>query len=490
MQVRLLGTGAADGWPNPFCGCASCQTQRAHAAGRVSTSALVDGVLLLDLGPDTARQAERAGVRLDRVRHVLVTHGHPDHWAPASLLWRQWARAGVPLTLVGPAPVVAEAAQWLGPSSAVTLRALLPGDTLALDGYRVRALAADHEVDCLLFDVTAPDGARLLYATDTGVLPAPTLDALRGARLDLLLLEQTFGDLTTHGTGHHDLPTFARTLAALRAGGALAEAAQVVAVHLGHHNPPEPELQARLAALGAQPGHDGQVLDVGGASAEGSAAAAGGRPSRARDVPSRTLLLGGARSGKSAAAEALLAAEPSVVYVATSGEHAADPEWLDRVQRHRTRRPDGWATVETTDLEPLLAEPGPPLLVDCLTLWLTAALDDIGAWDRWDDATRVALDARTASLRDAWRTTARRVVAVSNEVGSGVVPATASGRLFRDELGRLNALLAAESEAVLLMVAGLPVPLRGGPAAVARVAAAPAAPSGVDDDTEVSPRAR
>jgi adenosylcobinamide kinase/adenosylcobinamide-phosphate guanylyltransferase len=472
MQVRLLGTGSADGWPNPFCGCASCQTQRAHAVGRVSTSALVDGVLLLDLGPDTARQAQRAGLRLDRVRHVLVTHAHPDHWAPATLLWRQWARTGSPLTLAGPAPVVAEAAQWLGPSPTVRVQALQPGDTLVLDGYRVRALAADHEVECLLFDVTAPDGARLLYATDTGPLPAATVEALRGAGLDLLLLEQTFGDLTTHGTGHHDLPTFARTLADLRASGALTKSSRVVAVHLGHHNPPEPDLRARLAAMGAQPGHDGQVLETGPAP-----------PPPAPAAPSRTLLLGGARSGKSAAAEALLAAEPSVVYVATSGEHGGDPEWRDRVQRHRDRRPVGWVTVETTALEPLLAEPGPPLLVDCLTLWLTAVLDEIGAWDRWDDAAQGELDARLASLRDAWRTTARRVVAVSNEVGSGVVPATSSGRLFRDQLGRLNAMVAAESESVLLLVAGLPVSLRGRPDAAA-------APSGVGDEVEVQPSAR
>jgi adenosylcobinamide kinase/adenosylcobinamide-phosphate guanylyltransferase len=134
-------------------------------------------------------------------------------------------------------------------------------------------------------------------------------------------------------------------------------------------------------------------------------------------------------------------------------------------------------------LEPLLAEPGPPLLVDCLTLWLTAVLDEIGAWDRWDDAAQGELDARLASLRDAWRTTARRVVAVSNEVGSGVVPATSSGRLFRDQLGRLNAMVAAESESVLLLVAGLPVSLRGRPDAAA-------APSGVGDEVEVQPSAR
>jgi adenosylcobinamide kinase/adenosylcobinamide-phosphate guanylyltransferase len=455
MQVRLLGSGAADGWPNPFCTCASCEAQRAHGVARVSTSALVDDTLLLDLGPDTARAAERAGVRLGGVRHVLVTHAHPDHWAPAALLWRQWARPGAPLVLAAPAPVVDEAAHWLGPDAPVQRRALAPGDELALGGYRVRALAAAHEVPCLLYEVTGPDGARLLYATDTGPLPQPTLAALEGADLDLLLLEQTFGDHTSHGTQHHDLPAFGATLAELRRRGTVGEGCRVVAVHLGHHNPPEPALAARLADMGAEPGRDGLELSVGPAC--GAAPASAATPP---SVPHRTLLLGGARSGKSAAAEALLAAEPCVVYVATARGGADDPEWGTRVAAHRRRRPAHWQTVETTALEPLLAQPGPPLLVDCLTLWLTAVLDEVGAWDRWDDAARLAVEARVAGLRDAWRSARRRVVAVSNEVGSGVVPATASGRLFRDELGRLNAVLAAQSDDVRLLVAGLAVPLR------------------------------
>jgi adenosylcobinamide kinase/adenosylcobinamide-phosphate guanylyltransferase len=97
--------------------------------------------------------------------------------------------------------------------------------------------------------------------------------------------------------------------------------------------------------------------------------------------------------------------------------------------------------VETLDLVPLLEADGPPLLVDCLTLWLAGG-------------------GKAEALVDAWRRTRRRVVAVSNEVGSGVVPATPSGRAFRDDLGRLNAAIAAESDEVWLMTAGIPSRLR------------------------------
>jgi len=459
MRVVLLGTGAADGWPNPFCRCASCQAQRASAVARTSTSALVDGTLLLDLGPDTARQAERLGVNLDGVRRVLVTHGHPDHWAPATLLWQQWSRTAGNLEVLGPAPVVAEARHWLGEQARVVLTPLQPGAVLERDDLVIRALAARHEVPCLLYDVRSRAGGRLLYGTDTGPLPEPTLAALADTRLDLLLLEETFGSQAGHGTDHLDLQTFPQVLAALRAVGALGPTSRVVAVHLGHHNPAEAELTARLGAWGAEPGRDGQVLWVG---LTGDAAtSAPGVPGR----PHRTLVLGGARSGKSLRAEALVAAEPAVDYVATGPrpDGAGDLEWQDRVAAHRARRPPGWRTVETTDLEGLLRSPGPPLLIDCLTLWLAAVLDAAGAWQRWDDAAATAVQARVDGLREAWVATPRRVVAVSNEVGSGVVPATLSGRVFRDELGRLNAAVAAVSDHVELVVAGVPLPLRDAP---------------------------
>jgi adenosylcobinamide kinase / adenosylcobinamide-phosphate guanylyltransferase len=178
------------------------------------------------------------------------------------------------------------------------------------------------------------------------------------------------------------------------------------------------------------------------------------------DVPRRSLVLGGARSGKSAEAERRLAAFPGVVYVATGGSRDGDREWARRVAAHRERRPGSWQTVETTDLVPLLAagDDDRALLIDCLGLWLTHVIDTAGAWEGGD---LTEVHARVAELAAAWRATRRTVAAVSNETGSGVVPATASGRRFRDELGRLNAALAAESEHVLLVVAGQALVLRG-----------------------------
>lgn len=446
MRVQLLGTGSADGWPNAFCDCAACRSALAAGRLRVPTSALVDGTLLLDCGPETPRSALRHAGGLAAVTHVLITHDHPDHSAPMALLARDWSGRREPMTVAGPPAVVAAWAAWVGPGSPVTFRALRPGDTLDAGPHRVRALAAAHgELDTVLYDVTGPGGGRLLYATDTGPLPTATRAAAAGAAYDVVLVEATFGDRggpgRPGGSDHLDLATLADELAGLRASGALTDATDVVAVHLSHHSPPD--LEQRLAGWGARVVDDGTVLHVRDQP----------RP-RARTAPHRTLVLGGARSGKSACAERLLLAEPILTYVATGNTPGpGDTEWLGRVRQHRDRRPARWTTLETTDLAAVLRGATTPLLVDSLGTWLTAVLDDAGAWneqDGWREHVTAAVD----DLVDAWHACPVRVVAVAEQVGSGVVPATASGRVFRDLLGRLTARLADASERVLLVVAG------------------------------------
>ncbi|HTU04272.1 MAG TPA: bifunctional adenosylcobinamide kinase/adenosylcobinamide-phosphate guanylyltransferase, partial [Trebonia sp.] len=150
-----------------------------------------------------------------------------------------------------------------------------------------------------------------------------------------------------------------------------------------------------------------------------------------------------------------------VEYVACGAlPSAADPEWAERVRLHQERRPAHWTTLETLDLEGVLAgRIDTPVLVDCLSTWLAGVMDECGVWAGAPDADK-SLAERVDGLVDAWRSTRRQIVAVSNEVGSGVVPATASGVRFRDELGALNARVAAECEQVWLCVAGIARRLR------------------------------
>ena len=171
-------------------------------------------------------------------------------------------------------------------------------------------------------------------------------------------------------------------------------------------------------------------------------------------------MLGGARSGKSHFAERLLARSTTVDYVACGGApDDDDPEWADRVALHQSRRPASWRTIETLDLAVVLGRRGAPVLVDCLTTWLAGVMDECGVWTDSDGAD-ARLAAQVDAVVEAWTTTRRRVVGVSNEVGSGVVPATPSGRRFRDELGVLNTRIAAASDQVVLVTAGLPQRLR------------------------------
>ena len=167
-----------------------------------------------------------------------------------------------------------------------------------------------------------------------------------------------------------------------------------------------------------------------------------------------TLVLGGARSGKSRHAETLISAQrPPWIYVATA--EPLDAEMAARIAAHRSRRDSRWHTLEAPrDLVRALiqAPPDAPLLIDCLTLWLSNVM--LADTDVESEIGRLeaALDRRP-----------RGIVAVANEVGSGIVPDTELGRRFRDAAGFLNQRLAARADRVVLLVAGIPVTIKGPP---------------------------
>ena len=166
------------------------------------------------------------------------------------------------------------------------------------------------------------------------------------------------------------------------------------------------------------------------------------------------MITGGVRSGKSRYAELLLADEPAVIYLATGPRGESDPEWAARVAAHRLRRPASWTTVETADLPGALRAADQPVLIDCLGTWLRATIDLMGTWDaplpEWQDD----FDRRLDQVVQAWRAYPRSAVAVTNEVGWGLVSEHRSGRLFTDLLGRVNQAVAAASDEVILIVAG------------------------------------
>jgi len=166
----------------------------------------------------------------------------------------------------------------------------------------------------------------------------------------------------------------------------------------------------------------------------------------------RTLILGGARSGKSRHAEALAARHPGpVVYLATA--RAGDAEMTARIAAHRARRPAHWQTREVPlALAEALREEDRPerlLLVDCLTLWLANLL--------LETREEAAVVAHCEALVDTVASVRAELVLVANEVGLGIVPDNALARCFRDHAGRLHQALAGVCERVRLLVAGIPL---------------------------------
>lgn len=183
------------------------------------------------------------------------------------------------------------------------------------------------------------------------------------------------------------------------------------------------------------------------------------------------LILGGARSGKSVYAERItprLAHGAAVVYVATG--QASDEEMAARIARHRAARPREWTTIEAP-LDPasaLAAEPATAkagvVLLDCVTLWMANLLLTTSPELEQTQAESADAEARAwqevEALLALYRSAPWSLVLVSNEVGMGLVPPYPLGRVYRDLLGRVNARLAAEADAVVLLVAGLAVELK------------------------------
>lgn len=168
-------------------------------------------------------------------------------------------------------------------------------------------------------------------------------------------------------------------------------------------------------------------------------------------LPKLTFVLGGARSGKSRYAESLIAnVPPPWIYVATA--EAIDAEMAERIAAHRARRGTSWRTIEAPrDLAAALAASGKrPVLIDCLTLWLSNIL-----------LAESDIEAEIKRLEQILNASTMPMVLVANEVGYGIVPDYPLGRRFRDLQGVLNQRMAACADRVVLVVAGLPLAIKG-----------------------------
>ncbi len=283
MRAQFLGTAAAEGYPDAFCGCANCR--RAREAGgpslRKRSALLIDDDLLIDLGPDVLTAAHLHAAPLDRLRFCLQTHEHADHLHPALLLARS------PFCGVHDAPQLQYYATRGALDTAITglgrhrasfddtgvseglnlaVHVIEPFQSFIVGPYRVTTLRAAHDpqaIVALLFLIER-NGRSLFYATDTGPLPEATWTALGawGGSLDAVIMDHTFG-LGQPSTGHLNAAQFLAQIARLRAAGLLAKDARIYAHHIAHHsNPIHPELMAIAATSGYLVAHDGLSITI------------------------------------------------------------------------------------------------------------------------------------------------------------------------------------------------------------------------------------
>jgi adenosylcobinamide kinase/adenosylcobinamide-phosphate guanylyltransferase len=207
-----------------------------------------------------------------------------------------------------------------------------------------------------------------------------------------------------------------------------------------------PRWEGRRSSFGRLDRLDSRLRDPAGSEK-------GARVTRAKSI---TLILGGARSGKSRLAQKLAAGYSPVVFVATA--QPSDDEMRRKIERHKAERPAEWFTIEEPlRLETVLQGQGSThslLLIDCLTLYTS----NLMTAERNDPE---AVLQRAALLSEALKSVDTSVILVSNEVGSGIVPMHPAGRMFRDLLGEINQRVAAVADNVLVMVAGLPLVVKG-----------------------------
>jgi adenosylcobinamide kinase / adenosylcobinamide-phosphate guanylyltransferase len=175
----------------------------------------------------------------------------------------------------------------------------------------------------------------------------------------------------------------------------------------------------------------------------------------------RILITGGIRSGKSRYAETLLGDAAEVTYVAAGPlpDPAADAEWAARIADHRARRPAHWRTLETTDIVAALRTASGAILIDCLGTWLTAMIDRFGTWEQPLASWHGDFQDQVDGLVQAWQARTGLAIAVTNEVGWGLVSPYRSGRVFTELLGMVNQEMAATSDEVIMLVAGRPLRL-------------------------------
>ena len=276
MKIQILGTAAAEGWPAIFCNCEACQKARQLGGKNIRTrsSTLIDDQMLIDFSADTYSNALRFGLDLSSVHTLLVTHDHEDHLYADDLgmryTWFSHLSKDMPpiLTVWGNDRVGFQVARAIAPYAAderrVAFRRIVPFRTEEAGGYRFTALTALHDrsQQCYLYLVEDAAGKTMLYGHDTGLFVPETMEALKGKRLDFVMLDCTDGD-EAEGTNHMGFCDDVTMRDRLREIGCVDDRTRLVITHFSHNGHLlHHELEALAHPEGFDVAYDGVIYEI------------------------------------------------------------------------------------------------------------------------------------------------------------------------------------------------------------------------------------
>lgn len=277
MDVRYLGTGAAEGIPALFCRCAYCMAARERGEVRTRTQILIDGELSVDFPPDAFYHAARSGVDFSALRYLLVTHSHMDHFYAGDFVLRGYKYAqgmtSPDLTIYGNGEVLEifreQTARELKPEirEHIRLVGLRPFEPVTFGGYTVHPLMARHSSKDPLLFLIEKDSKRVLHLHDTAKLPEEDyayLSSLKGGACDLINFDCTFlWNRSDEGARHMGLYDSAEVLSRLEEIGLADGRTKRVITHFSHSSEPTAERLARAEKeFGVLAAYDGMQLTI------------------------------------------------------------------------------------------------------------------------------------------------------------------------------------------------------------------------------------
>jgi glyoxylase-like metal-dependent hydrolase (beta-lactamase superfamily II) len=272
MKLTFLGTAAAEGIPFPFCECATCRHARANKGRNIRKrqTLLVNGDLLIDVGPDLYASCAELGLSLAELRYLLVTHSHEDHFHAHNLMLR--ARMFRLETELPELTVIASPSAWAawkasgGRDESASLRRVpfLPGHEAELGPYRIEAIEASHmpETGDAMNYIVGDGKKTLLFASDTGKYRDAVWERLAGRRFDAVVMEATLGH-KQQGKRHLSFSDYRFMLDRMRAIGAVGPDTRLFATHFSHQCvEPHDKLEADFRSIGVVCAFDGLTAEV------------------------------------------------------------------------------------------------------------------------------------------------------------------------------------------------------------------------------------